>query len=75
MLKRILCALCLAVVLAMGAGCESEGPAEKAGKQIDQTMEEMQDKAGDMAEEAGDALEEAGDKAEEAADEAEDKME
>lgn len=36
-------------------GCREEGPAERAGKAIDQAAED----AGDAAEEAGDAIEEA----------------
>ena len=35
-------------------GCEQEGPAEKAGKQIDQSIE----KAGEKIEEAGDKIRE-----------------
>lgn len=50
-------ALCLVGFLAVGTGCEQEGPAEKAGKQIDQTIEE-----------AGDAIEDAGDKIEDSVD-------
>jgi hypothetical protein len=43
-------ALCFAL-----AGCEKEGPAEKAGKKIDKVIE----KAGEKAEEAGDKVKEA----------------
>jgi hypothetical protein len=59
----------LAAMLAL-AGCTSEdqGPAEKAGEQIDEAMEEATDTAQDAAEEAGDALEEAADEAEDATD-------
>lgn len=53
-LKTFIPALCLLAFLAVGTGCENEGPAEKAGKQIDQAIEE----AGDNLEEAGDKLEE-----------------
>lgn len=48
----------IALMMALGltvAGCaEEQGPAEEAGEQIDQTMEE----AGDKIEEAGDKMEE-----------------
>ena len=40
------------------AACEKEGPAEKAGKKIDQTMEKM----GDQIEDAGDKVKEATEK-------------
>lgn len=56
-IKYAIWVLCLVGLLAVGTGCEQEGPAEKAGKQIDQTIEE-----------AGDAIEDAGDKIEETTD-------
>jgi uncharacterized protein YjbJ (UPF0337 family) len=37
------------------AGCEQEGPAEKAGKEMDRTVED----AGDAVEDAGDKLKDA----------------
>ncbi|HKI81260.1 MAG TPA: hypothetical protein VKA04_06400 [Pseudodesulfovibrio sp.] len=61
--KFIYVALLLGFVT-VGLGCQSEGPAEKAGKQIDQTIE----KAGDALEDAGDKVEDAGDKVEDAVD-------
>jgi hypothetical protein len=43
-----------ALVLAFGLyGCESEGPAERAGESIDRTTEQ----AGDAVERAGDRIE------------------
>lgn len=47
----------LAAVLLLGGlnGCEKEGPAERAGEKIDETVEQ-----------AGEQLEKAGDKAQEA---------
>lgn len=53
-MKRLVYLMCLLAFLGLALGCESEGPAEKAGKKIDQTMEE----AGDQIEEMGDKLEE-----------------
>ena len=41
--------------------CEKEGPAEKAGEKIDQTVEE----AGDKMEEAGEAVKETAEEAKE----------
>lgn len=45
--------------------CEKEGPAEQAGKSIDQSAEQLGDKIEDATDKAGDALESAGDKVEE----------
>ena len=50
------------------AACEKEGPAEKAGEKIDQTMEDAKDKASEMGDKVKDAVEEAGDKVEKATD-------
>lgn len=49
----------LVALLALGgvAGCEKEGPAERAGKTMDDAVEDV-----------GDKLEDAGDKAEDAVD-------
>ncbi len=52
-MKQLLGAVCIAFVISI-AGCEQEGPAEKAGKEIDQAAE----KAGDELEEAGEDIEE-----------------
>lgn len=47
-------------------GCESkEGPAERAGKQIDQTTEQAGKQMGQAVEEAGKKVEETGDKMQE----------
>jgi hypothetical protein len=35
--------------LALPAGCKQEGPVEKAGRQIDKTVEKAGDKIGDAA--------------------------
>lgn len=49
----------VAVILACGglgvAACQSEGPAERAGKEIDRAAEKM----GDQVEDAGDKVEDA----------------
>ncbi|MDZ7750617.1 MAG: hypothetical protein U5S82_02890 [Gammaproteobacteria bacterium] len=44
------------------AGCEEQGPAEEAGEEIDQMVEEGREGAGEAAEEAAEKLEEATDK-------------
>ncbi|MBC16285.1 conserved exported protein of unknown function [Pseudodesulfovibrio profundus] len=52
-LKYVLVAVCLTLMLGFSLGCEQEGPAEKAGKTIDQTVEDV----GDSIEDAGDKIE------------------
>ncbi|KAA3625937.1 MAG: hypothetical protein DWQ08_08655 [Proteobacteria bacterium] len=49
-----LLAMCLSI-----AGCEEEGPAEKAGKKIDEAISNLGDAAEDAADEAEDAVEDA----------------
>jgi predicted small lipoprotein YifL len=56
-MKKILKVLALLVGLLAFTACESEGPAEKAGEKIDETME----KAAEQVEEAGDEVEKAAD--------------
>jgi vacuolar-type H+-ATPase subunit H len=60
------CTLPLLAALALIA-CEKEGPAERAGKQIDEAMTEAQEGLEAAAEEAADAAEELGDAAREGA--------
>jgi len=56
--SKILSVLLIVLLITVFVACEQEGPAEKAGAKIDETMEE----AGDKMEEAGEAVQ---DKAEE----------
>lgn len=61
----------LGLMLAAGGllvGCSDEGPAEQAGKQIDQTMDQAGEAADQAVEQAGDQLEQAGDQIESATD-------
>lgn len=53
--KAVLVTLCASFVALVLGGCEKEGPAERAGKQIDETVE----KADEAMKEAGDQLHEA----------------
>jgi hyperosmotically inducible protein len=77
--KRFSLALCMGLVLLVLGSCKPEGPAERAGKEIDKTTEklgEVVEKKGPMeragekidkaVDNAGEALEEAGDKAKKA---------
>jgi F0F1-type ATP synthase membrane subunit b/b' len=76
MFKKILTILAV-LTLAAGlyaCGGEEEGPAEKAGKQVDETMEETREEMDEMKEETMEMGEEAADRAEEAMDEVEDEM-
>jgi hypothetical protein len=57
-LNKFICVIFLLAFLGVGYGCEKEGPAEKAGKKIDQALEQ----AGDSIEDAGDKMEDAVDK-------------
>lgn len=60
--NRLLSAIALII---MGAfliltGCDNQdGPAEKAGEKIDQTVEQVGDSVGNAMEEAGDAVKDA----------------
>jgi hypothetical protein len=51
-----------AVVIALTVGCDTQGPAEKAGEQIDEAVEELSQPQG-PAEEAGEAVDDAADEA------------
>ena len=53
-LKILILSIFLAVTLAV-AGCNNDGPAEKAGEKIDETVEDV----GDAVEDAGDEIEDA----------------
>jgi len=44
MWKKILILLTLALFVAMQAGCEKEGTAEKAGKEVDKAYDAAKDK-------------------------------
>lgn len=43
------------------AGCEQEGPAERAGEQVDQAVEETREAVEQATEEAGEQVERTGD--------------
>ena len=56
---------CAAVVSLSLVACQKEGPAERAGKTIDQSAEKVGEKIESATDKAGDAIERAGDKAKE----------
>ncbi|MBI9112736.1 hypothetical protein [Maridesulfovibrio ferrireducens] len=53
-MKKLVFVLCLVAFLSVAYGCEKEGPAEKAGKKMDQAL----DNAGDSLKEMGDKIKE-----------------
>ncbi|HET6565804.1 MAG TPA: hypothetical protein VFG52_10360 [Xanthomonadales bacterium] len=54
-MKRISIISTMALVAVLSAGCEKEGPAEKAGKQIDEVTENIKQEGTDL----GNAIEDA----------------
>ncbi|MGM0682520.1 MAG: hypothetical protein ACQES8_09950 [Thermodesulfobacteriota bacterium] len=58
--KKIVSIFCGLTLMACLSACEQEGPAEKAGEKVDQTIEEGQEMMEETAEEAGEKVEEAG---------------
>lgn len=71
-LKNIALICCILGLSMVFQACEQEGPAEKAGEKVDNTMEDTQksledagEKVGDMIEQGGEKLEEAGEKMQE----------
>jgi hypothetical protein len=48
-LRKVFWIFCSGIIIASFTACKKEGPAERAGKKIDKTIE----KAGDKIEEAG----------------------
>jgi hypothetical protein len=56
---------CAAVVSLSMAACQKEGPAERAGKALDQSAAQVGEKIESATDKAGDAVERAGDKVEE----------
>lgn len=55
LIKTAGAALVIGVLFATLPGCQKEGPAERAGKEVDQTVE----KVGQQIEKAGDSIQDA----------------
>ena len=56
----------ICMIIVSLTACKKEGPAERAGKKIDETVEKTGEKIKESTEKAGDKIEEAGDKVKEA---------
>lgn len=62
-------ALLASCVLALGiAGCDREGPAERMGENVDETVENAGERTEEAAENMGDSAERAGDRIEQRTD-------
>ncbi|MDW7773876.1 MAG: hypothetical protein SCH71_13395 [Desulfobulbaceae bacterium] len=67
--KKIIVLLCGLGLLAFFSACESEGPAERVGEDIDQGVEQLGERMDDAGEEIREGVDEAGDRMEEAGEE------
>jgi hypothetical protein len=66
-MKKTVLALSLVGALGVMTACDREGPAERAGKDVDRETERVRDRVDDSADKAGRDLERAGDKVQDAA--------
>ena len=64
-LKNIILVFFSCMIIVFFTACKKEGPAERAGKKIDETVEKAGEKIKESAEKAGDKIEEAGEKVKE----------
>jgi hypothetical protein len=64
-LKKIILVFFSCMIVVSFAACKKEGPAERAGQKIDETVEKAGEKTKEAVEKAGDKIEEAGDKVKE----------
>ena len=63
--KKIILVFFSCMIIVSLAACKKEGPAERAGQKIDETVEKAGEKTKEAVEKAGDKIEEAGDKVKE----------
>jgi predicted amino acid-binding ACT domain protein len=64
-LKKIVLVLFSCMIIVSFAACKKEGPAERAGKKMDETVEKAGEEMKEAAEKTSDKIEEAGEKMEE----------
>ena len=60
--KKVIMSLCCFICVVAVTACKKEGPAERAGKSIDQTVEKAGEKVKQTTEKAGEKIEDAGKK-------------
>jgi len=65
----------LALVLSVGTGCGNEGEGEKLGRNLDDAMEHMEDKADDVGDRMEDAADDFGDEMDQLGEDVEDEAE
>jgi F0F1-type ATP synthase membrane subunit b/b' len=70
-MRTILVAAALCLVL---TACEQEGPAERAGEEVDEAVESLQRDAEEMQEQVDDAIDDARQEAEDAAEDLRDEV-
>lgn len=75
MLQRIRLGLLIGALAFVLGGCEEEGPAERAGERLDQSMEDVGDRAEEMGDDTEEAFEDAREEFDESVDEAEEELE
>jgi len=61
-LKKVLLVLCSGMLIVAFTACKKEGPAERAGKKVDDAMEKAGEKIKGAADKAGEKIEDAGKK-------------
>ena len=64
-LKNIILVFFISMIIVSFTACKKEGPAERAGKKIDETVEKTGEKIKESTEKVGDKIEEAGEKVKE----------
>jgi len=64
-LRKIILGFFSIMIIVSFTACKKEGPAERAGKNIDEAVETAGEKTKDALEKAGDKIEEVGDKVKE----------
>jgi len=71
-MRNLLLIPALAALALFATGCEKQGPAERAGEQMDEALDEVKEGMEEAGEEVQEAAEEAGDELKEAGEEVKD---
>ncbi len=64
-LKNIIFCFFICVIIVSFTACTKEGPAERAGKKVDETVDKTGDKIKESTEKVGDKIEKTGEKVKE----------